>query len=127
MIELKSHQRLTTGPAISDNEGALISTKDLDKMLHEILVEIHASNRSLFPPFIETPEIIIESYKCFRTFRRTSDTRALEEKVEQTDIDIVNKWEHMGITRRKTFQPMRQHYAQFELLVKPFIRYTYAM
>ena len=59
LIELKSHQRLTTGPAISDDDEALISTKDLDKMLHEILVEIHASNRSLFPPFIETPEIII--------------------------------------------------------------------
>ena len=76
---------------------------------------------------METPEMIIESYKCFRTFRRTSDTRALEEKVDQTDIDIVNKWEHMGLMKRKTAQPMRQHYAQFELLVKPFIRYTYAM
>ena len=127
LIELKSRQRLTTGPAISDNEGALISTKELDKMLHEILVEIYTSNRSLFTSSIETPEIIIESFKCFRTFRRTSDTRALEEKVEQTDIDIVNKWEHMGLTRRKTSQPMRQHYAQFELLIKPFIRYTYAM
>ena len=96
-------------------------------MMHELLVDIYAVDRSLFPPSMETPEMIIESYKCLRTFRRTSDTRALEEKVDQTDIDIVNKWEHMGLMKRKTSQPMRQHYAQFELLVKPFIRYTYAM
>ena len=127
LIELKYHQKLVTGPAISDNEGALISTKELDRMMHEILVDLYSVNRTLFPPSIETPESILESYKCFRTFRRTSDTRALEEKVSQTDIDIVNKWEHMGLTKRKTSQPMRQHYAQFELLVKPFIRYTYAM
>ena len=69
LIELKSHQRLTTGPAISDDEGALISTKELDKMMHDLLVEIYISNRSLFPPFIETPEIIIESYKCFKIFQ----------------------------------------------------------
>ena len=127
MIELKDHQRVATGPAISDSEGALISTKELDRMMHELLVDIYAVDRSLFPPSMETPEMIVESYKCFRTFRRTSDTRALEEKVDQTDIDIVNKWEHMGLMKRKTSQPMRQHYAQFELLVKPFIRYTYAM
>ena len=127
LMELKGHQRVTTGPAISDSEGCLISTKELDRMLHELLLDIYSENRTLFPPTIETPEMIVESYKCFRTFRRTSDTRALEEKVDQTDIDIVNKWEHMNPTKRKTSQPMRQHYAQFELLVKPFIRYTYAM
>ena len=64
---------------------------------------------------------------CYRTFRRTSDTRALEEKVDQTDIDIVNKWEQRGSDKRKIAQPMRHHYAQFELLIKPFLRYTYAM
>ena len=96
-------------------------------MMHEVLVDLYSMDRTLFPPSMDAPETIVESYKCFRTFRRTSDTRAIEEKVDQTDIDIVNKWEHMGLTKRKTSQPMRQHYAQFELLVKPFIRYTYAM
>ena len=127
LINLKYHQGLISGPAISDSNGLLLSTKELDRMMHEVLVDLYAIDRSLFPPSIDTPETIIESYKCFRTFRRTSDTRALDEKVDQTDIDIVNKWEHMGLTKRKTSQPMRQHYAQFELLVKPFIRYTYAM
>ena len=127
LMNLKHHQGLTSGPAISDSNGLLLSTKELDRMMHEVLVDLYSIDRSMFPPSIDTPETIVESYKCFRTFRRTSDTRALEEKVDQTDIDIVNKWEHTGLTKRNTSQPMRQHYAQFELLVKPFIRYTYAM
>ena len=127
LMELKHHQRLSSGPAISDSNGLLLSTKELDRMMHEVLVDLYSMDRTLFPPSMDAPETIVESYKCFRTFRRTSDTRAIEEKVDQTDIDIVNKWEHMGLTKRKTSQPMRQHYAQFELLVKPFIRYTYAM
>ena len=54
LIELKPYQRLITGPAISDNEGVLISTEELDKMMHEVLVEIYTTNCSLFPPSIET-------------------------------------------------------------------------
>ena len=86
------------------------------------------SNRILFPPTINNNEDILENYKCYRTFRRTSDTRALEEKVDATDIDLVNKWELASpFLNKRVSQPMKQHYAEFELLLKPFLRYTRAM
>ena len=127
LLDLKSNQGIKSGPAISDKSGLLMPIKDIDAMLHELLIEIFNLDRTFFPPSCTSEEQIVDSYKCYRTFRRTSDTRAIEEKVEQADIDIVNKWEHRGPDKRKVSQPMRHHYAQFELLVKPFLRYTFAM
>ena len=66
----------------------------------------------------------MERYHSNRTWRRTSDTRAIEMDLKATDIDIVNKWRQAG---KRSSQPMKQYYAQLELLMGPFKRYTQAM
>ena len=97
-------------------------------MLHEILVEIFVGDRSLFPPAVNSYEDVIESYRVNRSLRRTANTRALEEKVASTDIDLVSKWEQKGPIQRKIYsQPMKHHYAQFDLILNPFLCYTYEM
>ena len=101
---------------------------DIDDLLIEILEEIFDSRPNLFPPSIESKESIREFYHCFRTFRRTSDSRAIEQNVNQVDIDIVNRWQKLEKSKgRRPNQPMKLHYAEFQLLLKPFIRYTFAM
>ena len=129
LIEEKQELGFTEGPAISDSKGDLFSSNDIDKKLQEVLEEIYDKDLSLFPPDIQSPGDIMESYHCFRSLRRASDTRALDMKVSQSDIDCVNRW---GQDQRSTHGlklrlPMRQHYAQPELLVRPFLRYTGAM
>ena len=130
LMNIKKEEGHITGPAISDNQGYLLSTQNLDKLLHEMLMDLYEINPSLFPPSINSNEDIVAHYHCFRTFRRSSDTRALEEKVSETDINIVNRWDQRrggkgaNVKRRG---PMNQYYAQFDLLLKPFLRYTYAM
>ena len=84
-------------------------------------------NRSLFPPTVITLNGVFESYHCRRIFRRTSDTRSLEEKVSGTDIDLVNKWDQVGSQRKVLGQSMKEHYAQFDILLKPFFTYTQSM
>lgn len=128
LLKLKETQGLTDGPAISDIKGLLLPTRDLDIRMHELLSEIFEEDRTLFPPSVSEVEDIPDAYKCFRTLRRTSLTRALEEDVDDNDINIVNKWEQKGDKKKKIVaQPMKIHYAQFEILLKPFLRYTYAM
>ena len=91
-------------------------------------MELYEENVSLFPPTIQSVEEIVSQYHCCGNFRRSSDTRALEEKVSETDINVINRWEQRGGTSKaKMREPMNQYYAQFELLLKPFLRYTYAM
>ena len=100
------------GPAISDIEGKMYSAKDIDAMLHEVLGEIYESEPKLFPISITDVDSIPSSYQYFRTFRRSSNTRATE----------------MGVAGgKKPNLPMNQHYAQLELLVRPFLRYTQKM
>ena len=106
----------------------MFTTKQLDAKVHEILLEIYEEDINLFPPSISSSEDILDSYKCNRTFRRSSDTRALEQKVDSQDINLVNRWEQATLQQsKKSSQPMKQHYAQFELLLKPFLRYTSEM
>ena len=127
LLVLKKKQGLKDGPAISNDEGYLLPAKDMDACFHELLMEVYAARPDMFPPTIQAVEDIVENYKCFRSLRRTSNTRALDEKVDGTDIDIVNKWEQVSEKKKKVSQSMKHHYAEFQLLVKPFLRYTSAM
>jgi hypothetical protein len=116
------------GPAITDIDGKVMSTKSLEDYLVELLEELYDENPSAFPPSIGSKDDIGTGYQVFRSLRRSSDTRALEMNVSQSDIDIVNRWHTVEAAKgnRPSF-PMQQHYAQVELLLQPFIRYTGAM
>jgi hypothetical protein len=94
----------------------------------ENLEELFISNRDLFPTKIETVQDLRKSYQVFRTLWRTSDTQALEMKVSKDNIDVVNRW--AGVEKAQGRRPgreMRHYYADITLLLKPFLRYTWAM
>ena len=129
LIQEKEDAGFLEGPGISNFNGELYTTNEIDQILQEILEEWYEEDPSLFPPDIRSSSDILESYHCFRSLRRASDTRALEMRVSQADIDCVNRW---GQDQRNTHGlklklPMRQHYSQPELLIRPFLRYTGAM
>jgi hypothetical protein len=82
----------------------------------------------LFPKHVTDKEALHKTYQAFRTFRRTSDTRAHEMNVADKDIDVVNRWKSVEKAKgTRPSRPMRQHYAQLSLLIEPFLRYTKAM
>jgi hypothetical protein len=116
------------GPAISNIRGQVLTTRLLDDTFCEILEELFDTSREMFPPNIKTLEDLRTKYQGFRSFRRTSDTRATEKKVHQTDIDVVNHWKTVEKANgKRPSRPMRQHYAELSLLLKPFLRYTWEM
>jgi hypothetical protein len=128
LIELKQSQGFIDGPAISDTRGRVFSTKTLDDALVEVLEEVYDTNPEMFPPDISNKESLPKHYQVFRSLRRTSDTRAIEKKVSQVDIDVVNRWQTVERAKgKRPNMPMRQHYAQLDLLIEPFLRYTGAM
>ena len=127
LIKLKSNQGHKDGPAISGVNWKILARDLLDNALHEGLLEIFQTHKTLFPGKIKSEDDIKSSYQNFRTLRRTSDTGVLEVKVDSNDIDIVNRWE--GVQASKGKQPgrsMKHHYADIVLLVQPFLRYTSA-
>jgi hypothetical protein len=128
LMALKGRKGFRDGPAISDVAGRAYSTKDMTDSLVEILETLFETERALFPADIESKEKLRERYQAFRTFRKTSDTRATEMNVSSVDIDIVNRWQLVeGAKGRRPNMPMRLHYTQIDLIVKPFLRYTWLM
>ena len=94
----------------------------------EVLEELFITSRDLFPTKIESNQDLRKSYQVFRTLHRTLDTQALETRVSKDDIDVVNRW--AGVEKaqgRKPGREMRHYYADVTLLMKPFLRYTWAM
>jgi len=98
----------------------------VDDMMHEVLGEMLITHRELFPPIIKTEEYIKKYYQCYRTFRISSDTRATEQRVNALDIDVVNRWRSEARKRegKITGMTMRSHYADLDILLQPFLRYT---
>jgi hypothetical protein len=128
LMEFKQSRGHTDGPAISDLNGRVFSHRVMNDALLELLEELFDSHRDLFPPSIGSKDMLRERVQVYRTLRRTSDTRAIEKKVGQTDIDVVNRWKSVErADGNRPNRPMRQHYAELELLLDPFLRYTKAM
>jgi hypothetical protein len=77
LITVKERQGLTNGPAISDEQGRVLNSSNIDQSMHEVLEELWMQQRDLFPSSIKHKEDIEANYHAFWSFRRSSDTRAL--------------------------------------------------
>jgi hypothetical protein len=128
LMNLKRTQGYKDGPAISDVRGKVLSHRALNDSLLKVLEDLFDSDRDLFPASIPDKETLRKRIQVCRTLRRTSDTRALEQKVAQSDTDVVNRWKALErADGNRPHRPMRQHYAELELLIGPFLRYTWGM
>jgi hypothetical protein len=128
LIEYKHSQGFVNGPAISDTAGRVLTHRSMNDLLLDILEELFDSHKELFPASIPDKETLRMRIQVYRTLQRTSDTRALEMKVGRNDIDVVNRWKTLEqADGNRPHRPMRQHYAELELLIGPFLRYTKAM
>ena len=128
LIQEKRDLGFIDGPAISNFQGKLMTSKDLDEMLVESLTVIYLQDPSLFPGDFISQEDIPGSYQCFRTFRRSAATRAIEVKISKTDMEIVNRWRAVETAAgNRPNLPMHIHYAQVEELLGHFLRFTGAM
>jgi len=90
LMEEKRKRGFVIGPAIYDCKGNVLNSATINDMLHELLIEIFENEQKLFPANILTKETILDKYQCFRSLRRGSDTRAIEKRVGDKDIEVVN-------------------------------------
>ena len=127
-IQAKESLGLNNGPLISDSRGILWTSQTIDKMMFEVLKDIFVSDRSLFDVRIKDVKNVQDNYKSYRSFRRSSDTRAINQGVSAVDIDVINRWSTVENSRgKRTGLPMKHHYSELNLLLEPFKRYTRAM
>jgi hypothetical protein len=127
LIASKRRNGFEDGPAISDEKGEAYSSWAIDDCLHEILEDLFDEKPTLFPQTIGDKEELKKRFQAFRTFRPTLDTQAVEMKVAQDDIIVVNRWKSIEKVKGvRPSRPMCQHYTDVSLLLKPFLRYTWS-
>lgn len=128
LIAVKEKQGLKDGPAISDEIGQVLTTMFMNDLIQEVLEDLFEQKRELFPKTITSKDELAVNYQAFRSFRRTSDTRAINQHVKADIIELVNRWHAVEKAdgNRAAFN-MRNHYAQYEDLINPFLTYTKAM
>lgn len=115
------------GPGMTNWSGVVLRTSELDDHLHFYLGSLFEEGVE-FPAEISSVEDVAERFSVYRSLRRASDTRALEMKVSEADIDVVNRWKAVEASKgSRPGRSMRQHYAEVSHLKLPFLRYTKAM
>jgi hypothetical protein len=108
------------GPANSNEEGMVYSSRAIDDCLQEVLEYLFDEKQALFPDHIEGKVVLRKAYQDFWMLRRTSNTWLIKMKVEKEDSNVVNRWK--SVEKAKVTWPscpMRQHYAEMSPLVKP--------
>ena len=115
------------GPGITNWDGVVHNPAYIDGLLHEQLINLFERGDS-FPNEIKTDDDICERFSVFRSLRRASTTRALNQGISTDDINVINRWKAVEIAKgKRPSRPMRQHYAEISLLKEPFLRYTEKM
>jgi hypothetical protein len=128
LIALRHSEGRVDGPAICDPEGRQWATAQAKEILHELLYSIFDQDPVPFPSHVPSHADIKSKYHLYRSFRRASDSRAIAKGINLSDIRVVHHWSKVEKAKgqRPTFE-MSQHYAQIDLLVYYFLRYTGAM
>ena len=127
-MDSKRYLGFVDGPLMCHANGTCMTSRDIDGLFHEVLEDTYDSKPSLFPSDIDSKETLRDRYHAFRSFRRSSDTRAIEKGVSQLDIEVINRWKSVEKSKgKRPKMKMSMHYAQVDELCEPFIRYTNAM
>ena len=88
-----------------------MAARNFDTMVDELLSGIFEIDNSLLPPTITTPEEVIENDMINRSFHRTANSRAVEEKEDCESISLLRKCKQKGVTSKNIYsQPMKHHY-----------------
>ena len=88
--EAKNDADFTYGPSISDINGHLYSSAEMDAFMKILLKDLFKKWPNLFLPIIKSNEEIKERYQAFRSWRKAPDTRAIEMNFNGKNIDIIN-------------------------------------
>jgi hypothetical protein len=90
---LRVHQGYgqTRGPSICDKDGFQLVSQVLNLKFWEALTNIWEQTPSLFMSNIKTADDIELHFNVVCSFRRGSDSRAIEQGLDKTVIDTVNR------------------------------------
>lgn len=97
---------------------------DILGVIREIQISSFSHEQNIVDPNCD----VFEEYGMSRSFRRGSDSRAQAAGVDESTIDLVNRWRKSERAQgRQAHLKMNAHYADVRLLLKKFLPYSQAL
>lgn len=117
-------RHIHVGPALCDEHGQVYSLRDLNNCLHETLGNIQAQHPNLVPSDID----IAEQYNVYRSFRRGATTRAQEQNVPISVIEMNNRWRKVQNNQGNLPRlPMTQLYLEISQVLKTKLLFSQSL
>ena len=111
----------TDGPAICDKEGFVMESYKINQEFREQLFIVQSQRPDLIKPHIN----VFEMYNIRRSLRRGSTSIAVRERVDQTTIDLVNRWSSGENARgRVKGYKMRDYYTEIRMVMHTILPYS---
>ena len=124
LVRMLVKEGKTDGPAICDKEGFLMESMTINKEFREQLAIVQSSRPDLIKPSID----VFTLYNIRRSLRRGSSSIARRERVDQTIIDLVNRWSVRENSRgRSRGYSMRDYYTELRLVMHTILPYSAAL
>ena len=123
-LEWRERRRIERGFLFADESGRRTTLKDFDGEILERIARVQSS----FPELILSSINVHEEYGLSRSFRRGSNSEALNRGVSEATIDRNNRWrkvERAGA--RKAKLQMRDHYTEVLVSLKRYLEYSQAL
>lgn len=123
LIRVRQQESCTSGPAFGRSATLASTGSEYDVMLHYLLEIIQRENPELIAP---TDDVTIQ-YGFYRSFRKTSETRARIAGLDGDTINAMNRWKTIERARgrRPRWTTMIEHYSDARALMPVTWRYSY--
>jgi hypothetical protein len=121
LVDLLKQERKTVGPAFCQENGKVISSMEMDS---EFLKQLEVVQKER-PDLIKGSIDVHEFYSIFRSLRKGSTARAMDQGISKETIDLHNRWrtsESSGGQRSR--RSMRDYYADLRLMLHLRLSYT---
>ena len=112
------------GPALCNEDGNMLERWKLNGELHKALSKLRGSGRGGIPAGID----IDERFNVYRSFRRGATTRAKEQGVDETTIEMNNRWRKWQNKRGSMPNlPMSQLYVEISQVLASKLRFSQSL
>jgi hypothetical protein len=124
LADAKRMQGLTHGPAFSSERGEVVDPRWIEMEILDRLRAIQERDSSVIKEDVQ----VYEEYGISRSFRRGATTEARNQRVSESDINLMNRWrnfEKAGGKRPR--MRMQDHYSDITLMIPSLIRFSQAL
>jgi hypothetical protein len=119
----KSHLH-SRGPAFSDRQGFPLKPAWLEIEVLDHLHTIQCQKPEIIPKDVN----VYEEYGIFRSFRRGATTQARNQRVQENNINLINRWRQVKAAQgRRPKLRMQDHYSEIRQRVPSLLKFSLAL